>query len=107
MEAYSTKVNKGTSRKLTANIWEDVSVKVGRVHSSQGARRIAMADFKKWLRVSIDLDRPSKVIETAHGNLILDPKFSGRVYLKGLLLESYSSATKFRFGYNLFQGHVN
>ena len=106
IEAYSTKVNKGTSRKLTANIWEDVSVKLGRLHGSQG-RGIAMADFKKWLEVSIDLDRPSKVIEIAHGNLILDPKFSGRVYLKGLLLESYSSATKFRFGYNLFQGHVN
>ena len=62
MEAYSTKVNKGTSRKLTANIWEDVSVKLGRVHGSQ-ERRIAMADFKKWLEVSIDLDHSSKVIE--------------------------------------------
>jgi hypothetical protein len=103
MAAYHTKVKEGTSRELKANIWEDVSVKIGQVFRSK-ANKIKMADFKEWLKVSLDLDHPSKVIETALGSLILDPRFKGRIYLKGLLLENNKNS---KFGYNLYYGFTN
>ena len=56
---------------------------------------------------TVDLDRPSKFIETTHGTLIQDENFGNKVYLKGLLPEGNSSAKRFKFGYNLVEGVVN
>jgi hypothetical protein len=103
--AYQKKAGKSRSRELKANLWEDVSVKIGKVHDSQGTK-IELTDFKDWLQVSLNLDRPTKIIETARGTLILDPGFGGRIYLKSLLLET-NSVKEWRFGYNLFDGKVN
>jgi hypothetical protein len=103
--AYQKKAGKSCSRELKANLWEDVSVKIGKVHGSQGTM-IELNDFKDWLQVSLHLDRPTKIIETACGTLILDPGFRGRIYLKSLLLET-NSVKEWRFGYNLFDGKVN
>lgn len=83
----------------------DVSVKIGKVHGSQGTK-IELTDFKDWLQVSLHLGRPTKYIETARGALILDPGFRGRIYLKSLLLET-NSVKERRFGYKLFDGKVN
>lgn len=42
---------------------------------------------------------------TEHGNLILDPEFSGKIFLKGLLLEN--DPERYKYGYNLLQGYVD
>jgi hypothetical protein len=105
-EAHSARVGKGASRELVANPWEDVSVQIGKIRGPRGLK-VSMADFRDWLKVSMDLDRPSNVVKTAYGDLILDPEFSGRVYLKELLLKNSASPFKYKFGYNLSRGDVN
>jgi hypothetical protein len=103
---------KGVPRGLTANIWEDVTVKIGKVYRpwSESAS-IALEEFQSWLMVSLDLERPSDIIKTSRGCLILDPSFQGRIYLRALLLEINNPLAvrkrKFRFAYNLLNGRVN
>jgi hypothetical protein len=112
MARYREEKVAGISRGLTANSWEDVTVAVGMIQR-QG-KKIDLETFKEWIKVSLDLDQPSEVIETDHGALILDPRFQGRIYLKGLLLElnppevsCIGTTTKtFRFAYNLLYGKV-
>jgi hypothetical protein len=104
IEGYRAKTGSGTARELNANIWEDVTVKVGRIQGR--GERVGRADFLRWIKVSLDLDCPSKVIRTHHGSLILDKQFEGRIYLKGLLLEG-EPATPYKFCYDLFSGEVN
>jgi hypothetical protein len=43
------------------------------------------------MKVSLDLDPPSKIIRMHHGTVILDHHFKGRIYLKALLLEGESA----------------
>ena len=102
--AYSAKVEKKATRRLKGNIWEDVTVKIGKVHG-QG-NEVTKADFEKWISVSLDLDRPTKMMHTSLGDLILDDRFRGKRYLKGLLLEG-QTAKPFRYGYNFLRGEVN
>ena len=103
---------KDLPRGLTANIWEDVTVRIGKVYRpwSESAS-IKYADFQSWLKVSLNLERASNVIKTSHGSLILDPEFQGRLYLRDLLLEINNPLAaldrRFRFGYNLSHGRVN
>ena len=92
-------------KKPKNHIWEDVSIKIGRLRGSESLK-IDISDFKKWLNVSTDLIRPSKVIHTFQGDLILDENFKGKIYLKGLLLAN-GSARPLKFAYNVFQGSVN
>lgn len=106
MAAYSKKTRKGDPRELKSNIWEDVSVKIGQKFRGLGTM-IEEEDFQKWIEVSIDLNQPSKIIETRHGTLILDDAFRGRIYLKGLLLEGENSSRGFSYGYNFKYGQVN
>jgi hypothetical protein len=46
--------------------------------------KISEADFRSWLDV-IDIGGPrsADLVQTDHGDLILDKIFSGRIYLKG------------------------
>jgi hypothetical protein len=46
MVAYKKSVDRGTARTLKANIWEDVSVKIGRVYNSKGALRSVSRNSK-------------------------------------------------------------
>lgn len=104
VEGYEAKVKRGTPRELKGNIWEDVTVKIGVIQGH--GKKFDQADFLKWIKVSLDLDRPSKVITTSHGCLILDDQFKGRIYLKGLYLEG-EPAVPFKFCYNFYRGEVN
>lgn len=104
MEEYEAKAKSGSRRELKANIWEDVTVKIGRVQGR--GNKIERADFLRWIKVSLDLDRPSKIIHTRYGSLILDDQFKGRIYLKSLLLEG-ESPIPFKFCYNFYKGEVN
>jgi hypothetical protein len=104
MEDFEAKAKTGSPRELEANIWEDVTVKIGRILGK--GDKVGRADFLKWIKVSLDLDRPSKIISACHSSLILNDEFKGRIYLKGLLLEN-EPATPFKFCYNFYQGEVN
>jgi len=97
---------KSGSEELKANIWEDISVKIGGNFRGKGSK-IDYATFRSWLDVSVDLDRPSDVTPTGSGDLIMDRKYGDMIYLKGLRLEANPSLTKFKFGYNLFAGDTN
>jgi hypothetical protein len=136
---FRANINKGCSRQLKANPWEDVCLKIGKygkkgklvpkglsfsrfLNISTSSSYILhfpslsepmltvispVEDFLEWIKVSLDLHRPSKMLRTRDGNLILDEKFSGKIYLKGLLMDDASSAKPFKYGYNFFHGEVN
>jgi hypothetical protein len=104
--AYDLKLEKGKPRELKNNIWEDVSVKIGRVHGPKWGTRISRRHFDRWLKVAIDLHGTSNIIKIAHGSLILDEKFSDKIFLKGLLLQGQSRGRKFKYGYDTLHGTV-
>lgn len=92
-------------RGLTSNIWEDVTVKVGKARGDWGLS-VTEEDFRSWLSVAIDLNPPSltDVVQTEAGDLILDARFEGHIYLKGLRIAAHG--TNFAFGYNLARGTI-
>jgi hypothetical protein len=95
----------GIARDLTANIWEDVSVIVGKVN--QNGRPIIVEDFHEWMRVTIDLNRPSELVRTPHGDLILDEAYVGHLYVKGIHVPlAGTEGHRFRVGYNLVRGNL-
>ena len=84
-EAFARELASGSRKDLTSHIWEDVTVKISKGRGVNGMR-ISEADFRSWLNVAIDIESPQSadVVQTDHGDLILDKRFSGRIYLKGL-----------------------
>jgi hypothetical protein len=104
MDEYKAKCGGGSARELKANIWEDVTVSIGRIQGR--GDKVEKADFLRWITVSLDIDRPSRIIRTAYGSLVFDKRFKGRIYLKGLLLEGESVAP-YRFCYDFYEGEVN
>ncbi|KAF7953451.1 uncharacterized protein EAE97_000850 [Botrytis byssoidea] len=88
-----------------ASPWKDVSVKIGCVRGKQG-KSITEAEVMGWLKVCIHFDRPKEIVSTSSGNLILDPNFRGKIYLKELFLEKTSRINAFRYGYDFSQGHI-
>lgn len=68
---------------LQANISRDVSVVIRKLLCSKGIE-IDISTFRGWLEVSIDLNCLSQVIQANYSNLIIDPIFAGRIFLKGL-----------------------
>lgn len=106
---YGKKVAEGVERDLEANIWEDVSFTVSKAWGG-GGKAIYSDDFRKWLAVTLDINPPDPkdIIQTDAGDLLLDPRFHGRVFLKGLrLLHNKSTDKQYQFGYNLLSGRVN
>ena len=104
--AYLGKVATGKSRELVSNIWEDVSVKIGKVYGSAGSQ-IEPTTFLDWIKVSFELDRPPNCIKTPDGYLVLDKNFGGRMYLKSLYIGDSATTKNLKFGYNLAYGEVN
>jgi hypothetical protein len=72
---------------------------------------LSLDDFHGWLAITFDirgLSHPSDILETEAGDLILDPKFHGRVYLNGMRLPCSGSELKqYRFAYNFLHRKVN
>lgn len=89
---------------LSPRIWKDVAVTIGRGRGERGERGepVRQEEFSTWLDGFLDISRPqdpSDIIETDSGDLILDQKFSGRVYLKGLLLPATNlGVNKVKYG---------
>lgn len=106
MRVESSRIASKKSRDAKANIWEDVSVKIGRVHGSK-AKAIDFTTFRSWIKVSLALDPPCKIFKTPRANLIMDKSFGGRLYLKGLYIEGTSHSKQIKFAYDLNEGKVN
>ena len=106
LQEESNRKMKGQERDLKGNIWEDVTVQIGRVYSSKGDA-IDFTTFKNWIGVSFALNRPTHVINTANDDLVMDKAFGGKLYLKGLFLSHKNGTRALKFGYNFYQGRVN
>ncbi len=107
MKANRAETSQGFPRELKANNWEDVTVRIGRLYGPQWGERIEKQQFLLQVKVAIDLDQLTRIFETLYGTLIQDELFGNKVYFKGLLLETTSSAKRFKFGYDLIEGAVN
>ncbi|KAJ9495511.1 hypothetical protein H2202_009051 [Exophiala xenobiotica] len=98
----------GFRRGLTSNIWEDTTVKVGKVKGRGFA--ITENNFRSWMKVALDLDTSGteQIIHTDTGDLMLAEDYAGRIYLKGLRVAGQSSASNdYRFGYNFHHGAIS
>ena len=103
-EAHALNISEGLPRLRKGNVWEDVTFEIG----GRKGRLVDEAEFMEWIKFALELDPPSKVLETRKGSLILDPKFDNKIFLQGILLEESSfSSSKFKFGYDLAQGRAN
>lgn len=96
--------------RMQSHIERDVMVVIEPARGKHG-KKISLAAFRTWVKVTLDIrgiSYPSQVIETEAGDLILDPKFCGRIYLKGMLLPAtFSELKPYKLGYNFTQGRVN
>lgn len=92
-DTYKAKIAAGKQRALKANIWEDVSVLIGKGRGDL-QMRIELHEFLEWLEVTVDINAPCDVVKTQYGDLILDRKFTGKMYLKGLFLANASTTGK-------------
>ncbi|CEJ61881.1 hypothetical protein PMG11_10397 [Penicillium brasilianum] len=88
----------------------DVTLEI-RAPSESKKNALSLDDFHGWLAITCDirgLTHPSDILETDAGDLILDPKFYGRIYLNGMHLPcSGSELQQYRFAYNFLHGKVN
>ena len=109
-EAYAQKAaKKNFQRPLEANIWEDVTVKIGKSRGNDSTK-LSEAEFREWLHASIELcpPDPTGLVRTTYGDLIMDPQFSNHIYLKGLRVPGYkSSGRNYVFGYNFIRGNID
>jgi hypothetical protein len=101
---------RGDMFRLRSRVERDVTVEI-RAPKESRKNAVSLAEFRTWLTVTLDIrgfSHPSDVLETEVGDLILDPDFHSRVYLKGMRLPCSGSGLKqYRFAYNFLQGKVN
>jgi hypothetical protein len=103
---------KGNPRTDIARPWSDVCVVIGApgrtctINAEQKkGQAIHESDFRKMLKVTLDIDPPKKMVQTPHGDLILDPRYQGQMYLCGLLLPSGGMSGKpYAYEYNFVDG---
>lgn len=110
MSAYTEKaIAHSFKRGLTSNIWQDVTVRIS-PNKRAGGQPFSAAEFRSWLKLTIDLDSPNpdKVVQTCHGDLVVDENFSGRIYLKGLQGPGHGpDGKKYAFCYNFLHGRIS
>lgn len=60
------------------------------------------------LKVTLDINPPDMIIRTPHGDLIRDPTYQGKMYLRQLLLPSGGARGKaYQYGYNFLNGAID
>jgi hypothetical protein len=95
---------------LRSRVERDVAITIGPERNKK-REKISLELFKQWLEISLDIrgiSHPSHIIETGVGDIILDEKFRGKVYLKGVLLSGSSPETgSYKLRYNFLTGTVN
>jgi hypothetical protein len=105
----------GQPRTHISHPWEDVCLTVaapGRTRDICGfptqGKRLSIAEYKDWITVTLDINPPKDIIRTIHGDLIRDPEYQGRMYLRGLLLpRGGTNREKYVYGYNFAEGSTS
>lgn len=98
-------VTSSTKRTTKSRLWTDVTVKIGRV-LTKGAKKVECSEFSTWTKVFLPFEQPRSLIRTSQGDLILDKRLAGHIYLKGLYLGESASKSA-RYGYNFYEGNIN
>lgn len=106
---------KDRSRSHISHPWEDVCLVIaapGKARNIRGveqtSEQLNIAEFKNWITVTIDINPPKDIIRTIHGDLIRDPEYQGRMYLRGLLLpRGGTNGDKYTYGYNFVRGSTS
>ncbi|KAJ5938391.1 hypothetical protein N7466_001525 [Penicillium verhagenii] len=92
---------------LRFRIERDVAVVIGAGRSNQ-SRPVSPKTFLRWLRVTLDIHglvSPTSVVQTPQGDLLLDPKHSGQLFLHRVRLAMHPVGGKvFMYGYNFACG---
>jgi len=109
------KKDEGQPRTRNHHAWEDVCLIVGepgKVKDVKGTeapgKRLNIIDFKKWITVTLDINAPKDIIRTIHGDLIRDPEYQARMYLRGLLLpRGGTQRQQYVYGYNFVKGNTS
>lgn len=93
-------------RGLSSNVWEDVTVRIAQPRGQHGVA-VPVQDFKSWMQVVLELDSPAsdKIFHAEQGDLILETRFKGLVYLKGLQIAGHE--VEYLCGYNFMSGKIN
>lgn len=77
---------------------------------------VKLEDFLFWTKAALFLHdtQDGSMVSTEHGDLLVDPKLRGTIYLKGLLLQESTSRRSasitnlpLKFGYNFAFGQTN
>ncbi|KAI8316645.1 hypothetical protein K4K61_003301 [Colletotrichum sp. SAR11_59] len=88
----------------------DVTIQLSHPATGRGYRKpITAEEFRGWTTVSLDLSNPDpdKMIRTQHGDLVLDERFAGQIYLKGFKVSAPTLGSKsYRFCYNFATGKL-
>jgi hypothetical protein len=92
---------------LRPRIERDVAVVIGAGRGNH-SRPVSPKTFLRWLRVTLDIHgliSATSMVQTPQGDLLLDPKCSGQLFLHGVRLAMYPVGGKaFMYGYNLACG---
>ena len=94
--------------RLRSRMDRDVTIEIGTMRD-KNAQPVALDVSMKWMETTMDirsLSYPSHIIKTQHGDLILDRRFQGKLYLKGTLL-STSRSRSFKSSYNFGKGQFS
>ncbi|KAF9876159.1 hypothetical protein CkaCkLH20_06102 [Colletotrichum karsti] len=94
---------------LKAYIHQDVVVKIYN-RPSDICDRITEDQFNDWIAVSLDIKGPppDAMIRTEYGDLLLDERFAGRIYLKSLRVKHNGAGGKrYHYGYNFAEGEIS
>jgi hypothetical protein len=70
--------------RLRFRIDRDVTIEIGTMRN-KNAQPVALDVFMKWMETTMDIRGPSyppHIIKTENGDLILDRRFQGKIYLK-------------------------
>ncbi|KAI0180427.1 hypothetical protein GGR52DRAFT_243207 [Hypoxylon sp. FL1284] len=82
----------------------------------EARREVTREEFKRWTKAALFLQQfdDDQIVKTPRGDLIIDPEYSGCLYLNGFLLDkptigNSASVTgkTLNFGYNLTLGTTN
>jgi hypothetical protein len=97
----------GKPRTTKSQAWNDVSVFIGGRRKNGKGKKVPLVLFREWLKMTIDIDSPQARTRTPRGDLITDPEYSNKLYLRGLLLPQGSTVGRpLRYGYNFLQGET-
>ncbi len=96
-------------RGLISNVWEDVTVVIGKTRRDNDYEKIPHEVFESWLAIALNLQPHaySNRIKTAKGDLLLHSAFAGHVYLHGLRISADGpDGNAYQYGYNFHEGSI-